>query len=308
MNYGVWEWRPLRPRRAVAAYGPTRAKRWCAEHRRMMWHDRASGRCCWCNQLADLAVDDPSPVVMTPRDQLAIAARQEWSCVVCRRPLEDRDLSNPRDDISRRCACSVTAWVRGEWAVHAGCNPKLLRRKNRAAALEAALATAEPKPERARRRFGSARYASAPPGEYYLAPCPAHGGVDTVHRVRGWLAGCMDCAKLDDARGRGAVVTLRPVDHLALLARHGYACALCRRRFRLTGERPEPLAVSWDRIVPGGPYSLENVQPVHWRCNELKGDRIDAEHLARMRWLADRVGVRRTRARVGAGALLAFAE
>ena len=231
---------------------------------------------------------------------------------MCRRPLEDRDLSNPPDDVAMRAACSVTAWFfrYGDddvVAVHAACNPDQMPYDRTEAVLETAAATAEPRSEPARRRFASAQYAAvSPPDRYYVAPCPAHGGVDTVHRVR-WPAGCMDCVKLEHARGRGAVVTLRPVDHLALLARHGHACALCRRRFRLTGERPEPFAVSWDRIVPGEPYSLENVQPVHWRCNELKGDRTDDEHLARMRWLADRVGVRRTRARVGADALLAFA-
>lgn len=69
------------------------------------------------------------------------------------------------------------------------------------------------------------------------------------------------------------------VDHLVVMERGGWTCALCGKPIEPDRSHPDPMSKSVDHIVPlsrGGEHSYSNCQPAHLFCNQSKGARVAA--------------------------------
>jgi hypothetical protein len=72
--------------------------------------------------------------------------------------------------------------------------------------------------------------------------------------------------KNDDKRGRAADRRRRKVKMLHLFGDgETCPCVHCQKPLTLA-------TMEQDRIIPGGPYNMKNVQPSCKRCNLLRGD------------------------------------
>lgn len=68
--------------------------------------------------------------------------------------------------------------------------------------------------------------------------------------------------------------------HRAVLRRGNPPCALCHEHIDYTLPHLDPGEFVVDHTIPlarGGPDILENKQPAHRRCNELKGNKLPEE-------------------------------
>jgi 5-methylcytosine-specific restriction endonuclease McrA len=64
--------------------------------------------------------------------------------------------------------------------------------------------------------------------------------------------------------------------------RDDFRCGLCGESVPMTAKVPAPLAPTVDHIVPlskGGDDTRGNVQLAHFRCNSVKGNRVQGASL-----------------------------
>lgn len=75
-------------------------------------------------------------------------------------------------------------------------------------------------------------------------------------------------------------VPIRPLD---IFDRDRWVCQICKKRAPKGKAAPHPLSPSLDHIIPmsceGGDHVPENVQLAHFRCNSVKGAKIDTVQL-----------------------------
>lgn len=67
--------------------------------------------------------------------------------------------------------------------------------------------------------------------------------------------------------------TRRRLKKSRLIERDGLACWLCGYPMFLDVEPSHPLAVSLDRVIPGGTYADDNLKLAHRRCNSQRREK-----------------------------------
>ena len=87
-----------------------------------------------------------------------------------------------------------------------------------------------------------------------------------------WMADVTSKGKSNPRRSNGAKRTALRKRVKSL----GLPCALCGEAIDYSLPQNHPMSYELDEIVPvskgGDPFDINNVQPTHRRCNQIKGD------------------------------------
>lgn len=70
-----------------------------------------------------------------------------------------------------------------------------------------------------------------------------------------------------------------PIRHRDIYVRDGWICGICGEQIDAALGYPDAMSASLDHIIPlsrGGAHRADNVQAAHLRCNNRKGNRVDA--------------------------------
>lgn len=133
----------------------------------------------------------------------------------------------------------------------------------------------------ARRKLRAAARGTRSRCLFIVGPCSWCGKVCTV-RTNHLTAGnycssaCIKARGRDVRRARKAGAEREHFRRQEVFRRDGWTCRLCLSPINPHAEVPDPWAPTVDHVVPlanGGSHALDNLQPAHFICNSIKGNR-----------------------------------